>query len=189
MESTVRRRTRIVPMAVPRPMSGSMRIVRKLFFLGFLQFLHLPMVILERFVNVMRSTDDWAEFDVVLLCDPSPTMTAGLQVRDLIESLARSRRQGICDEQSAVTKTRLVTLLCQCRNGHVRFARDRGQNAFLPAGSGTQSIEVARRSFEDDGLISPCDCRAQEEENCEGQIQILHTTDSQQILRLSLGDC
>src|SRR5438874_2065718 len=98
MESTVRRGTPIMPVGVPRPMSGSMRIPRKLFFLGFLQFLHLPMVILERFVHVMRLTDDWAEFDVVLLCDPSPPMTAGLQVRDFIETLARSRGQGIRDE-------------------------------------------------------------------------------------------
>src|SRR5436853_7089646 len=79
VESTVRPGPRIMPMAVPKTVGGSIRIVKRFFFLVFLQFLHLPIVTPERFVRVMRATDDWAEFDIVLLCNPSPAMTAGLQ--------------------------------------------------------------------------------------------------------------
>src|ERR1700704_1404011 len=67
---SVRPVTPIMPMAVPETVGGSIPMVKRLFFLVFLQFLHLPIVIPERFVHVMRLADDWAEFHIVLLCDP-----------------------------------------------------------------------------------------------------------------------
>src|SRR5687768_816523 len=62
--------------------------VEKLVLLVFLHLLELPIFALERFVHVPRPADDGAELDVVLLCDPTPAMTVGLQGRNLIEGLA-----------------------------------------------------------------------------------------------------
>ena len=68
-------------------------VVEKPVLLVFLHLFHLAVGVLEGFVHVSRPAHDRAEFDVVLLRDPAPAMTAGFERRDFLKALAGGRGQ------------------------------------------------------------------------------------------------
>ena len=153
-------------------------VVEKLVLFAFLHLFHLAIFVLEGLVHVPRPADDGAELDVVLLRNPTPAVTAGLQRRDFIESLARGRRQRIRDEQPAIPQARIIALHFQGRDRHARFARNGRQNALPPIRPRPPRIEVARRSFQDDNVIRIHHRGAEGQERRQNQTQLFHIINS-----------
>lgn len=83
--------TRVVRVVIPMPVCGSIRVGVKLLFFVLFRLFRLrnvrlfPVIVFDRLIHVTRSTHDWAELDVILLCDPSPAVAARLERRDLVK--------------------------------------------------------------------------------------------------------